>query len=91
MERRTLGSSGIAVSALGLGCMGMSEFYGPTDDQESLATLDHALALGSNFLDTADMYGRGHHETLLGRFLADKRDRLVVATKFGIVRDPDDG
>ena len=91
MERRTLGSSGIAVSALGLGCMGMSEFYGPTDDQESLATLDHALALGINFLDTADMYGRGHNETLLGRFLADKRDRLVVATKFGIVRDPDDG
>ena len=91
MEKRTLGSSGIAVSALGLGCMGMSEFYGPADDDESLATLDRALGLGMTFLDTADMYGRGHNETLLGRFLADKRDRVVLATKFGIVRDPNDG
>lgn len=89
MEIRQLGRSGIAVSALGLGCMGMSEFYGPQEDDRSLATLERAQQLGVTFLDTADMYGVGHNETLVGRFLASRRDRFVLATKFGIVRDPD--
>jgi aryl-alcohol dehydrogenase-like predicted oxidoreductase len=88
METRRLGSSSIAVSALGLGCMGMSEFYGPSDDAQSLATLERALDLGVTFLDTADMYGSGHNERLLGQFLAGRRDRVVLATKFGIVREP---
>ncbi|HYD68526.1 aldo/keto reductase [Azospirillum sp.] len=87
MEKRTLGS-GIAVSAIGLGCMGMSEFYGPTDDAQSLATLERALELGVTHFDTADMYGSGHNERLLAGFLAGKRERAVVATKFGIVRKP---
>jgi len=87
MEKRTLGS-GIAVSAIGLGCMGMSEFYGPTDDAQSLTTLERALELGVTHFDTADMYGSGHNERLLARFLAGKRERAVVATKFGIVRKP---
>jgi aryl-alcohol dehydrogenase-like predicted oxidoreductase len=91
MHRRALGTSGLTVSALGLGCMGMSEFYGPADESESLATLDAALEAGITFFDTADMYGRGHNEELLGRFLAGKRDRAVLATKFGVVRDPDEG
>lgn len=88
MERRELGRSGLTVSALGLGCMGMSEFYGPTDDAQSLATLERALELGVTHFDTADTYGLGHNETLLGRFLVGRRDRVVVATKFGIVRAP---
>ncbi len=88
MDTRTLGGSSLTVSALGLGCMGMSEFYGPTDETQSLATLERAFALGVTHFDTADMYGSGHNETLLGRFLAGKRDRVVVATKFGIVRQP---
>ncbi len=88
MDTRTLGGSSLTVSALGLGCMGMSEFYGPTDETQSLATLERALELGVTHFDTADMYGSGHNETLLGRFLAGKRDRVVVATKFGIVRQP---
>lgn len=87
MEQRILGG-GIAVSAIGLGCMGMSEFYGPTDDAQSLATLERALELGVTHYDTADMYGSGHNERLLARFLAGKRERVVVATKFGIVRKP---
>ncbi len=88
MDTRTLGGSSLTVSALGLGCMGMSEFYGPTDETQSLATLERALELGVTHFDTADMYGSGHNETLLARFLAGKRDRVVVATKFGIVRQP---
>lgn len=87
MDNRALGSSGLRVSAIGLGCMGMSEFYGPTDDAQSLATLEHALALGVTHYDTADMYGMGHNESLLARFLAGRRERVVIATKFGIVRE----
>ncbi len=88
MEQRALGSSRLSVSAIGLGCMGMSEFYGPTDDAQSLATLERAFALGVTHYDTADMYGSGHNETLLARFLAGRREKVVVATKFGIVREP---
>jgi aryl-alcohol dehydrogenase-like predicted oxidoreductase len=87
MEKRQLGSSGLTVSALGLGCMGMSEFYAGRDDQESMATLERALELGVTFFDTADMYGPYTNEELVGRFLQGKRDRVVIATKFGIVRD----
>lgn len=88
MHSRALGRSGLTVSALGLGCMGMSEFYGATDDAQSLATLERALDLGVTHFDTADMYGSGHNEELLARFLAGRRDRVVLATKFGIVRKP---
>lgn len=88
MDHRSLGRSGLSVSAIGLGCMGMSEFYGPSDDDQSLATLAAALDLGINFLDTADMYGVGHNERLLGRFLKGRRDRVILATKFGNVRGP---
>lgn len=86
MKSRQLGSSSIEVGEIGLGCMGMSEFYGPRDDTESLATLERALELGVSFLDTADMYGSGHNEELLGRFLKGRRDKVVLATKFGVVR-----
>ena len=89
MLRRPLGKTGTTVSAIGLGCMGMSEFYGPGNDEQSLQTLVAALEQGIDFLDTADMYGVGHNEELLGRFLAGRRQRVVLATKFGIVRDPD--
>ena len=89
MLRRPLGKTGTTVSAIGLGCMGMSEFYGPGDDQQSLATLATALEQGIDFVDTADMYGLGHNEELLGRFLKGRRERVVLATKFGIVRNPD--
>ncbi|CAH2602356.1 Aldo/keto reductase [Rhodovastum atsumiense] len=88
MQTRALGQSGLAVSAIGLGCMGMSEFYGPSDDAQSLATLEHALAIGITHFDTADMYGTGHNERLLGGFLKGRRDRVVLASKFGIVRLP---
>jgi aryl-alcohol dehydrogenase-like predicted oxidoreductase len=88
MESRNLGTRGLAVSALGLGCMGMSEFYGSTDDRESLATIDRALELGINFLDTADVYGPFKNEELVGKALKGRRDKVVLATKFGIVRDP---
>ncbi len=90
MLRRALGKTGTTVSAIGLGCMGMSEFYGPGNDRESLEALATALDQGIDFLDTADMYGLGHNEELLARFLEGRRERVVLATKFGIVRDPDD-
>jgi aryl-alcohol dehydrogenase-like predicted oxidoreductase len=89
MQRRTLGSEGLETSALGLGCMGMSEFYGESDDDESIATVERALDLGIDLLDTADMYGRGENERLVGRAIATRRDEVVLATKFGIVRGDD--
>jgi len=89
MERRKLGRQGLEVGALGLGCMGMSEFYGPSDEAGSLATLDRALELGVTLLDTADMYGPFTNEELLGRALRGRRERVVLATKFGNRRSLD--
>jgi aryl-alcohol dehydrogenase-like predicted oxidoreductase len=86
MQTRKLGSQGLEVSMQGLGCMGMSEFYGGRDDEESVATIHRALELGLNFLDTADMYGPFTNERLVGRAIADRRDQVVLATKFGNVR-----
>ncbi|MFI7635571.1 aldo/keto reductase [Nonomuraea sp. NPDC049400] len=86
MNRRTLGNGGPQVSALGLGCMGMSDFYGPGDEQESIAVIHRALDLGINFLDTADTYGLGANEELVGRAIKDRRDEVVLATKFGVKR-----
>ncbi len=90
MKTRTLGPDGPTVSALGLGCMGMSDFYGGRDDTESQRTLDRALELGVTFWDTADMYGPHTNEQLLGRALRGRRDQVFLATKFGIQRDPED-
>lgn len=86
VPRRRLGQSGLQVSAIGLGCMGMSEFYGAADDTRSLSVLHHAVDRGVDFLDTADMYGVGHNERLLSQLLKTRRDEVVLATKFGIVR-----
>jgi aryl-alcohol dehydrogenase-like predicted oxidoreductase len=88
LKQRTLGSS-LAVSSIGLGCMGMSEFYGSRDDAQSIATIHRALALGCNFLDTADMYGPFKNEELIGRAIRDRRNEVVLATKFGNMRGDD--
>ena len=88
METRELGRSGIKVGAIGLGCMGMSEFYGPRDEAESIATIHRALDLGVTLLDTADIYGPFTNEVLVGKAIRGRRDAVVLATKFGIVRDP---
>jgi aryl-alcohol dehydrogenase-like predicted oxidoreductase len=89
MNSRRLGTQGLETSAIGLGCMGMSEFYGASDDDESIATIHRALEIGIDFLDTADMYGRGENERLVGRAIAGRRDEVTLATKFGIVRGDD--
>src|SRR3954463_6633095 len=89
MKSRQLGRDGLKVSALGLGCMGMSEFYGPGDEQESIRTIHRALELGIDFLDTADIYGPFKNEVLVGRAIRDRRERVVLATKFGNVRGED--
>jgi aryl-alcohol dehydrogenase-like predicted oxidoreductase len=91
MPYRRLGHSNINVSCIGLGCMGMSEFYGPGNDEESVDTIHHALDIGINFLDTADVYGRGHNEKLVGRAIKERRNEVVLATKFGNVRDENGG
>jgi aryl-alcohol dehydrogenase-like predicted oxidoreductase len=89
IPRRRLGSAGLEVSALGLGCLGMSDFYGPADGAASLAVLNHAVDIGVNFLDTADTYGVGRNETLIAQLLKTRRGEVVIATKFGNVRKPD--
>ncbi|WP_119070592.1 aldo/keto reductase [Aggregatilinea lenta] len=93
MKTVSLGHSDLAVAQIGLGCMGMSEFYGPSDEAQSITTLHRALELGVTLFDTADLYGNGHNERLLKKGIVDagKRDQVVIATKFGFVRDPDTG
>src|SRR5215218_6976423 len=90
MEQRRIGTQGLVVPALGLGCMGMSQSYGPADERESLATIGRAIELGTTFLDTADIYGPYTNERLVGRAIAGRRDEVVLATKFGNQR-LDDG
>ena len=90
MQFRTLGQHGPTVSALGLGCMGMSEFYGAHDDAESIELIHHALDTGLNLLDTADIYGPHTNEVLVGKAIKGRRDEVFLATKFGIMRDPHD-
>jgi aryl-alcohol dehydrogenase-like predicted oxidoreductase len=89
MHHRTLGNSTLRVSAIGLGCMGMSGVYGPGDDAESIGVIQHALDRGINFVDSSDMYGWGHNEELIGRAIRGRRSDVVLATKFGQVRNPD--
>ncbi|MGL4881248.1 MAG: aldo/keto reductase, partial [Waterburya sp.] len=89
METRKLGSQGLEVSALGLGCMGMSEFYSGRDESEAIATIHRAIDLGVTLLDTADMYGRGENEKLVGKAIADRRNSVILATKFGVLRGDD--
>jgi aryl-alcohol dehydrogenase-like predicted oxidoreductase len=89
-KTRRIGSQGLETFPIGLGCMGMSEFYGPSNEKESIATIHRALELGINMLDTADMYGPFKNEELVGRAIKGKRDRVIIATKFGNVRDPKD-
>jgi aryl-alcohol dehydrogenase-like predicted oxidoreductase len=84
MQSRKLGNQGLVVSALGLGCMGMSGVYGAADETDAIATIHQAIDLGVTFLDTADAYGKGHNETLIGKAIADRRDKVVIATKFGL-------
>jgi aryl-alcohol dehydrogenase-like predicted oxidoreductase len=88
MQKRKLGQ-GLEVSAMGLGCMGMSDFYGGRDEAEAVATIHRALDLGIDFFDTADMYGAGRNEALVGRALRERRNEVVIATKFGNMRNPD--
>jgi hypothetical protein len=90
MKKRKLGSQGLEVAELGLGCMGMSDFYGKADEAESVATIHRALELGVTLLDTADMYGFGENERLVGRAIRGRRDRVVLATKFRILRRKED-
>jgi len=89
MQQRKLGTQGLTVSALGLGCKGMSDFYGSPDDAESIAPIHRALELGINFLDTADVYGPYTNEQLVGKAIKGKRQQVILATKFGNVRGPD--